>query len=504
MLADADLDRLRDRLEAADYTLDPVLARLGESGRAGLGRNSTMPARDALGDPFDPGDDAQGTLIRLWVLQDAVPADRVAHALGGDLVRALGAAGLLESDAAGAVRAVAPLRPYGAEAGPHSAAVAGWICHDRLPNLDGQSGRVRADHVLGGSPASTTLAQLTIRRPVGAALDLGTGCGVQSLHLAGHAGRVVATDLNPRALALARVSLRLSGVDADLRLGSLYEPVAGERFDLIVSNPPYVMAPPAPAGERLTYREGSLPGDDLVRRVVVDGARHLAADGTLQVLCNWAVTSGEPWADRLAGWLRPTGCDALVIERERLDPYEYVEMWLADAGLDRAPDHAQRYRHWLDYLAGLGVVGVGLGWISLRNAGRAHPDLRLERWPFDVHQPIGEAFAAQHRAVDLAERADAALLAARWRVHPGVVQETLGRPGAADPEHLVLRQSFGLARAVEADTGLAALVGACDGDLTASEIIGAIAVLLEVDADALTAELTPRLRLLVADGYLTD
>lgn len=502
MLAAADLDRLRDRLLAAGYTVDSVLARLGAAGRAGLGRNSTVPARAALGPAA--GDDAQATLLRLWVLQDAVPARAVALALGEDLLGSLLAAGLIESDAAGAVRAPAPIRPYGAEAGPSTEAVAGWICHDRLPNLDARSERVRADHVLGGSPASTTLAQLTLRRPVGAALDLGTGCGVQSLHLAGHAGRVVATDLNPRALELARVSLRLSGVDADLRLGSLYEPVAGERFDLIVSNPPYVMAPPAPAGERLTYREGSLPGDDLVRRVVVEGARHLAPDGTLQVLCNWAVTAAEPWTERLAGWLRPTGCDALVIERERLDPYEYIEMWLADAGLDRAPDHADRYRAWLDYLAGLGVVGVGLGWISLRNAGRAHPDLRLEEWPFDVHQPVGDAFAAQHRAVDLAERTDAALLATRWRVLPGVVQETTGRPGAADPEHIVLRQGFGLARAVEVDTGLAALVGACDGDLTASEIIAALATLLEVDAEALAADLTPRLRALVADGYLTD
>lgn len=502
MLSDADLDLLRDRLLAAEYTLDPVLARVGPAGRAGLGRNSTVPARDALGDPG--GDDAQAVLIRLWVLQDAVAAAAVSAAVGDDLLAALLAARLLEPDADATVRAVAPIRPYGAEAGPTSAAVAGWICHDRLPNLDGRPEPLRGDHVLGASPASTTLAQLTVRRPVGAALDLGTGCGVQSLHLAAHARRVVATDLTPRALDLARVSLRLSGADADLRLGSLYEPVAGETFDLIVSNPPYVMAPPAGAGERLTYREGALPGDDLVRRVVVDGARHLAPEGTMQVLCNWAITAGEPWPERLAGWLRPTGCDALVIERERLDPYEYVEMWLADAGLDRSPAHAERYRAWLDYLAGLGIVGVGLGWVSLRNAGRERPDLRLEEWPYDVHQPLGDAFAAQHRAVDLAACDDAALRATRWRVHPGVVQETMGRPGAADPEHVVLRQSFGLARAVEVDTGLAALVGACDGDLTAAEIVAAIARLLEVDAGALTADLTPRLRALVADGYLTD
>ena len=84
------------------------------------------------------------------------------------------------------------------------------------------------------------------------------------------------------------------------------------------------------------------------------------------------------------------------------------------------------------------------------------------------------------------------------------MQETLGQPGAEDPAHLVLRQSYGLGRALEADTALAAFVGACDGDLTAGEIIGAIAVLTEVDVAALDAELIPRIGELVADGYLTD
>lgn len=523
LLGQAQLAELRGRLSDSGYTVEAVLARLGAAAGRGLERNSTMPAREALGTDGDP----QATLIRLWILQDAVPWPAVAAALG-PLAAVLVDARLLDASAAPLagrtpsgladpgvasapgstnggggywVRARAVIRPYGAEATPLTPEVSGWICHDPLPNLDGRSAAPRADHVLGVSPASTTLAQLTIRHPVGSALDLGTGCGVQSLHLAAHAQRVVATDLSPRALSLASVTTGLSQVAAELRLGSLYAPVADERFDLITSNPPFVISPPG--ASRFVYREGDLPGDELVRRVVVEGAARLTPGGTMQVLCNWAILDGQPWDERLAGWLRPTGCDALVLQRETLDPFEYVEVWLSDAGLDGASDHARRYRDWLDYLAALRITGIGLGWISLRNAGRAVPDLRLEHWPFDVHQPLGEALAAQQRAVDLTVRDDAALLATAWQTVPGVVQETLGRPGAEDPEHIVLRQSTGLGRATEADTGLAALVGACDGDLTASEIIHAIASLLDVDADALAADLTPRLRTLVSDGYLT-
>ena len=58
-----------------------------------------------------------------------------------------------------------------------------WVASDLTPGLDGAPHTVGADHVLGISSASTSLAEMTVRDPVGRALDLGTGCGVQALHL---------------------------------------------------------------------------------------------------------------------------------------------------------------------------------------------------------------------------------------------------------------------------------------------------------------------------------
>lgn len=80
---------------------------------------------------------------------------------------------------------------------------------------------------------------------------------MQSLHLARHAARIVGTDVNPRALELAALTAALNGADVDLREGSLYEPVAGELFHLIVSNPPFVMSPPRAEADTLAYREGN-------------------------------------------------------------------------------------------------------------------------------------------------------------------------------------------------------------------------------------------------------
>ena len=478
---------LRQALLAADYGLEAVTERLGESALAGLQRNTSMAAVDALGSSEDP----QATLISLFALQRTVPALQARAALGN--LAALQQAELIDTDG-DQVRAAVEIRPYGfADA---EGDWEGWIVHDLNTTLDSRGTEPRPDFVLGASPASTTLAQLTVPTPVGRALDLGTGCGIQVLHLARHAASITATDLNPRALKLARATLALNELDADLRLGSLYEPVTDDRFDLIVTNPPFVMSPPT--GERLVYREGSFAADGLMREVVAKAAAHLTRTGVLQVVGNWAVIKDEDPARRLSSWLGTM--DALVIERERLDPYEYIEVWLADAGQLHAPGSTERYRAWLDYFAAHRIEAVALGWINAFAGGQGRRDYLS--WPHAVAQPVGPAMATYPQALDASQLSDVRFLAQRWQRPEGVVQETIGEPGAADPQHIVLRQQFGLARAVTADTALAAVVGACDGELRLGDLLDAVAGLLEVPAEALIADLLPRLRTLVEQGFL--
>ena len=481
--------RLADRLRDAGYTYDEVAARIGPQGLDGLARNATLPADRAL----DGADDPQATLIRCFALQQPVPHSAL-RALIGDAADEP----FLVAGAGAGCRAAIEIRPYAFDdaAGEH----AGWLASDLTPILDGRLAQPRGDFVLGLSPASVTLAQLTVRTPVARALDLGTGCGVQSVHLAAHAAAVVATDLNPRACAMAAFTAHLNGVDLDVRQGSLYEPVLDDTFDLIVTNPPYVMSPPQ--GERLVYREGSYTADGLMHAVVTGAPARLEPGGVLQVLGNWAITADQPWQDRLAHWIAPTGCDALVLQRERLDPYEYIELWLADAGLVGTPDYRRRYAEWAGYFESLGIVGVGMGWLALYRNERDQPQLSIQDWPHQVHQPVAAAFAEFTDAVTTARLSDEDLLARRLATTPDVTQETLGRPGAEDPEHIVLRRGSGFGRAVEVDTALAAVVGACDGELPLAVLIDAVAGLLAVDFAALTADLLPRLRTLIADGYL--
>ena len=112
--------------------------------------------------------------------------------------------------------AEADLRPYGWESGGNGG-VEIWVASDLAAHQ--RPGVLRHDHVLGIGQASTTLVQTTIRpHAAERALDLGTGCGIQTFHLLHHSDHVTATDISERALAFTRFNLLLNA--EALRRGS--------------------------------------------------------------------------------------------------------------------------------------------------------------------------------------------------------------------------------------------------------------------------------------------
>lgn len=482
--SDAEVALLRDVI--AGFTVDAVHGVLGDDAWRALARSETVPGLRATTDGS-----SLSTFIRLFQLQAVVPRAAAESAFGPawSVAQSLG---LVEVDGDQA-RARLDLRPYGDESHDW------WVVCDLTPGLDGRENPRDPLYVLGISEASSSLAQLTVRPEVGRALDLGTGCGVQALHLSGHAREVVATDVNPRAVELARLTSRLNGLDVDVRDGSLFEPVAGERFDLISTSPPFVVSPPE--GDRLVYRETGFDGDDVVRRIVTQASGHLNDGGWCQLLAAWIHREGEPWQERLAAWIEPTGLDAWVVQRERVDLPEYAEMWLADAGLRHGPGHVERYDRWLSWFAEQGTEAMGFGWITLRKAGRAVPQVRIEEWTAPVAQPVSADFLAW---ADRTEALAAGELLGRcWRLARDVVQETTGPVGAQDPAVIRVQRTEGLRPSRQVDTIEAGLLSACDGDLTAGQILDALAQLLDRDAAELRRHYGPVVADLVADGFLT-
>lgn len=487
---------LADDLRAAGYSGAVLRDAWGVHADDALARGLRRPAMRALGDRAD----ALAVLGRLWGLglpgargdaEAALPCLRVSGAVALGLIEVSG----------DAVTPAVLVRPQ-AFSDDHGE-VEWWIASD----LDEAAleGPLPEDHVLGVGGASQTLARLQLTRRAGLALDIGTGCGIQALRLRRLVDRVVATDISERALRFTRLNALVNDVDGiETRHGSLFDPVDGESFDRVASNPPFVITPRVAGVPAYEYRDGGLEGDDLVASVIRGVGAHLSPGGVAQSLGNWEYRAGESGLDRVRDWVG-SSLDAWVVEREVLDPLAYAELWVRDGGtVPGTPAYARLIDAWLDDFARREVTAVGFGYVLLRKPLAGGPTLaRYERVAGG-----GEAAFGPHLAACLAAHDRAALLdddglaASVLRVAPDVTEARHHRPGEEDPTVIELRQGGGFGRTLEVDPGLAALVGACDGDLTVGVLIDAIAQLMEVDAGALRADLLPRVRELLVTGFL--
>lgn len=486
-------------LAAAGFDSATIRAAWGAAADTAIARGLRGPALRALEGRRDP----LAVLARLFVLGMPQPTADVAAALPACGVDGLARLGLAEASA-GDVAPTALLRPqaFADEAG----SVEWWIASD----LDeaALASALPEDHVLGVGGASLTLAGLLLPTPAASVLDVGTGCGIQALRARRFSDAIVATDVSERALRFARLNALLNGVDGiETRSGSLFAPVTGQRFARIVSNPPFVITPRAAGVPAYEYRDGGLVGDALVEAFVSEVGAHLEPGGVAQLLGNWETRGDVDGLERVRSWVAGSAVplDAWVIERETLEPLEYAELWIRDgATLPGTPAYARLVDAWLDDFAERDVSRIGFGYVLLRRPVAGEPTLgRFERLPQPVRGELGPHLAEALAAHDvLASMSDAELARAVLVVAGDVTEARHHLPGAEAPTIIELRQGGGFGRSFEVDPGLAALVGACDGDLGVGVLVDAIAELLEVDAGALRADLLPRVRELVFAGML--
>jgi methylase of polypeptide subunit release factors len=489
---------LRSAFQRVGFDVDGVPAAIGPGAHAALSRDEPVPARLASAD-LGP----LGTLIRLFLLGDTEPADAVAEALAPVDVADAVAARLLHSGPDGLTAAL-DVRPHG-EPG-------WWVVSDLDSRPGGRRVALPADHVLGVGQASLSLSAATVRRPVGRLLDLGTGCGVQALHAARHADELLATDVNQRALALAAATFALSDVSVELRSGAWLEPVAGERFDQIVCNPPFVAGPPR---VRHTYRDSGLAGDTVAARLIGAIPRHLADGGVAQLLACWLHVRGQDWPERVVSWLPSadegdavgSGVDAWFVQREVADPALYVGTWLRDSGLDPALPSARREaEEWLAWLSANRVEGIGFGYVTLRRSGSADPTVLCEDL-LDAPQGLtgDEVGGWLDRVAWLrANASDAALLGAKLTLAPNVVLDELSGPGPEGWQRLgtTVRRADGPGWAHEVDGPAAALLAGCRGELTLEDLLNLLAVGHDRPVDELVAASLPAVRELIRHGLL--
>jgi methylase of polypeptide subunit release factors len=482
-----DVARLREALLAADYTSAAIADRIGPEAVAAVRHGDMrglLRATRAVDDPLS-------TLVRLFLAAQTEPSEAVARALHPLPLDAAVAGGLVEVYGDG-LHAGVDLDVYTGHTGQDF-----WVLSDL--DVDARPGPLRTDHVLGVGNAATTLAGATVRAPVPSALDIGTGCGVQALELSGHAGSVTATDLSERALRFAATTSLLNGLSWELLAGDMAAPVAGRRFDLVVSNPPFVIGP---GSTRYTYRDSGRPGDAICAELAGSARELLTEGGTMQFLANWVHVTGEDWHERVAGWVEGSGCDAWIVQREVSDPVEYVNLWLRDASEAWDPARAQA---WLDWFDAQHIEAIGYGLVTLRRNERKDPTVRVDDVRTATHPPSGADVAAWFERQDwLAAHPD--LLAHPLRRAPGLrlsqQASFVDDAGDWDVDTQVLAQTTGLGRSQEVDPVALALVSGADGSVPMQEQVAVLASAFDTPEPLLAAMAVPVVTQLLERGFL--
>lgn len=472
-----------------------------------------------------------GEPVGAAALETALPRTGVAGALTIGLV--------VPTQSAGGEQRYAPavdLRPHEAEDAHGS--VRWWVASDLGELVTGQA--LAPDHVLGIGRAGLTLAALTPRKPVETALDLGVGCGIQTLYLLRHVRQVVATDISTRALEFTAFNVALAGVDSarvQLRQGNLLEPVAGQRFDLIVSNPPFVITPPSVRQAGLPLMEYRDAGGPILPALVRGLEDHLNPDGVAVMLGNWEHREGTSWRTSVNQWIGKS-LDAWIIQREVQDPVEYAAMWLRDGGL--TPERSgvafeNALAAWQEDFDSRQVSGVGMGYLVFHApvaagatsgpggtalegqtaleepaSDAAAPGAVVEPWrvleevPTSGQGALGEHVAqviAAHEALRGLD--DAQVAALKLRTASGLSKEEALTPTPV-PTAPVIRQAEGFGRVIAVGMPEVALLSASDeGLLTVAQIAAAVASLTSEDPAAVLADMVAATRTFAHAGMVT-
>jgi hypothetical protein len=312
LIDDADVPALRNavsRIARAGYCETRVRERLGLSDLNDLRwralpiyREEQLAVRDVLASAID-----------LFLLQGAIPSDELNRLFDKADRDVLMRAGLLSIDEKGVAHAHASLFPVG------DCLVFSDHAWPMLPHPG--CANVPHDQVMSIGTDSRWLARVTMRRPVGTALDLCTGSGVHALIAASHSQRVIAVDINPRAAQCTRFNVLASGAtNVEVAVGNLFEPVQGERFDLITANPPFV---PSPV-DSIMYRDGGHSGEDIQRHIIAGLSQHLAPGGIAQIVTELGERDDEPISDRLRGWLGGAPMDILILRLRQHSATSYA------------------------------------------------------------------------------------------------------------------------------------------------------------------------------------
>ena len=473
--------QLRDVLDESGFDERGVLDALGAKDFWSSDRHfPPLILHQIEGNPLEP-------LMRLFVLRSFVEPETALKALAPISEDVLVRSGILEITDAKARSKVRILSQKGI-----------FLTSDWPRGQDG----LKKDYVMGMSPSSITVSNLGVRGPIGDYLDLGTGSGVLALLASEHCERVTATDLNARAVEMARFNVELNRMsNVECVYGAMYEPVEGRKFDAILTNPPYVISPDV----KFQFMDSEIGGEEFCKQLVRDAPRFMNEGGWFQMACNWAERESIDWKEQLATWFEGNGCDVWVLRFERDDPAAYATAWIRQSEGDDLVLYEERYARWMKFFADQNIDSLSMGFVSMRLNPGAKNWFQAEDAPGAPNGPAGDQIRRVFAAKDLLfATSDEQLLDLVPTIAPEVVLEQFWH----SEEDRLVQKAFkvSLAEGIpywgQIDRMGAGVLANCDGTRTVRELLNLMATEMDIAVGDFAEESLAAIRNLCGTGLL--
>ena len=427
------------------------------------------------------------TLVRLFLLNRPVDEAALRAAFGPVDPEYWVDAGLLQYTAEGykATLRLTPYRDMVIAADPNDQATQG----------------ASINYVMPITYSAITIAHCMVRRRVKRTLDIGSGTGVLSFLAASHSAQVIGVDCNPRAVAVSRFNAALNHFEhVDFVEGQSFQPVADQKFDHIISNPPFMISPEV----RYTFRDAGADGDGFVLNLAREAVSHLEEGGIAQIVGDFINTANETAEQRLEKWFESAGCDVWFLKMGTKTNAMYAENWLDATEPDDLEVAQGLYRQWLDYYGASGVESVTTGLLNLRKATGKRNWFHFDDIPEGKSGPVGDHIVRRFLVGDFLERSDdEVLLGTLLRVAPELrlVQECEWSPGSWRISQSELKLA-GVPYHGLADRYTVALLARVDGTRTVRALLEELAAAAGVQFDQVAAGGLELIRHLIERGFL--
>jgi hypothetical protein len=186
---------------------------------------------------------------------------------------------------------------------------------------------------------------------------------------------------------MTELNALMNGIEnVETREGDFFSPVEGERFGLVITNPPYVISPDT----SFLYRDAGRAGDSLCRAMLADLPRYLDDGGFAALQCNWAHGASEPWYAGINDGLAGSGCDSFALRLMSESQVEYATRWPEHQHGGDPEGYRETVQRWLDHLRSSGIEFVATAMVVLRRRDDARNWRRTITISGLPEEPLGE------------------------------------------------------------------------------------------------------------------